>query len=170
MLPMTEDINLAASGRPPLADPGFPARAPRWFAVNTHPASEHKACMHLENQGWQTFLPKIARTLRSGRRTRTELRPLFPGYAFIRLNIGHTPWRSIDSTIGVRSLVKNGDTPAAIPAGVVEALQKMTQQNGQVVFTASLKCGDTVKFLPGPSRRWPARSSGWTARAGSLFF
>jgi transcription elongation factor/antiterminator RfaH len=150
MLPMTEDIHGTASQCPPLIVTGFAPRAPRWFAVNTHPAAEHKACLHLENQGWQTFLPRIARTLRSGRRTRTELRPLFPGYVFIHLDIGHSPWRAIDSTIGVRSLVKNGDTPAAIPAGIVEALQDMTQQNGQVVFTAHLRRGDKVKFLTGP--------------------
>ena len=40
--------------------------------------------------------------------------------------------------------------PAAIPAGVVEALQEMTQENGQVVFTANLRCGDKIKFLTGP--------------------
>lgn len=122
----------------------------RWFAVNTHPSAEQRACMHLENQRWQTFFPKIARTTRSGRRVRTELRPLFPGYIFVHMDIGREPWRAVDSTAGVRGLVKNGETPAAVPDGVVEALQDMAQLDGQVVFTASLRPGEQVRFLTGP--------------------
>jgi transcription elongation factor/antiterminator RfaH len=106
--------------------------------------------MHLENQGWQTFFPRIARSLRSGRRIRTELRPLFPGYIFVRLDIAHTPWRAIDGTVGVRKLVKHGETPAAVPRGVVEAIQAISQSNGQLVFTANLKPGDKIRFLTGP--------------------
>jgi transcription elongation factor/antiterminator RfaH len=146
---MREDIHATAShGR--AYEAAFASLGQRWFAVNTHPAAEQKACMHLENQGWQTFFPKIARTLRSGRRTKTELRPHFPGYVFIRLDLGRDQWRAVDSTIGVRRLVKNGDTPASVPSGIVEALQDMALDNGQIVFTSDLRCGDKVKFLTGP--------------------
>jgi transcriptional antiterminator RfaH len=147
---VTEDIRGAETHPQISAEPDFLAGGLRWFVVNTHPAAEQKACMHLENQGWQTFFPRIARSLRSGRRIRTELRPLFPGYVFVRFNIAYTPWRAIDSTVGVRRLVKHGETPAAVPYGVVEAIQDMTQPNGQVVFTTDLKPGDKIKFLTGP--------------------
>jgi transcription elongation factor/antiterminator RfaH len=122
----------------------------RWYAVNTHPASEQKACKHLENQGWTTFFPRIARTIRSGRRVKTELRPHFPGYVFVQLDLGWDPWRSVDSTIGVRSLVKAGDRPVAVPIGVIETLQDMTLDNGQIVFTSNLRPGGKVRFLTGP--------------------
>jgi transcription elongation factor/antiterminator RfaH len=122
----------------------------RWYAVNTHPASEQKASKHLENQGWRTFFPKIAKTIRSGRRIRSELRPHFPGYLFVQLDLGSDPWRSVDSTIGVRSLVKAGDRPVAVPDGVVEVLQDMALDSGQIVFTSTLRPGGKVKFLSGP--------------------
>jgi transcription antitermination factor NusG len=122
----------------------------RWFAVNTHPASEYTACRHLEYQGLQTFLPQVLRTIRSGRRIKTELRPHFPGYVFVRLNLDSDPWRSVDNTRGVRGLVKAGEKPVALPVGVVEALQEMTLENGQISFSSVLRTGTNVKFLAGP--------------------
>lgn len=118
--------------------------------MNTHPSSELKACRHLENQGWTSFCPRIAKTIRSGRRIRTELRPFFPGYVFVMLDLGSDRWRSVDSTFGVRSIVKSGDRPAPVPAGIVEMLQAMTEDTGQIVFSSRLRPGDKVRFLTGP--------------------
>lgn len=140
----------AAISHQDIAQPAIARHGGRWFAVNTHPAAERKACRQLENQGWQSFFPRIARTIRSGRRTRTEERPLFPGYVFVLLDMARDPWRSVDSTLGVRSLVKTGDVPAPLPEGVVEALQGMTQENGLVAFSSRLRPGDQVRFMTGP--------------------
>lgn len=106
--------------------------------------------MHLQNQGWRTFFPKIAKTLRANRRLRTVLRPHFPGYVFVNLDIGRDPWRSVESTYGVRGLVKFGGMPAPVPGGVIETLQSMSLDDGQIVFTSNLRPGDRVKFLTGP--------------------
>ena len=143
-------VSKNATHAPALFEDFANATRQRWYAVNTHPASEDRACRHLGNQGWKTFFPKIAKTIRSGRRIRTELRPHFPGYVFVSLDLGRDPWRSVDSTFGVRSLVKLGDRPAAVPFGVVEALQEMALETGQIVFTSALRPGGKVKFLTGP--------------------
>lgn len=132
-------------GRPLLA-----STALRWFAVNTQPSAELKACMHLRNQGWQVFNPLLARSVRSARRSRNVLRPLFPGYIFVNLDTGVHQWRSVDGTIGVRCLVKAGDMPLPVPKGIVETLQSMTLENGQFVFKSTLRPGDKVRFLTGP--------------------
>lgn len=121
-----------------------------WYAVNTHPLAESRACINLERQGWDTFCPRTLRTIRSGRRSRTELRPFFPGYIFVSLDPRRDAWRSVDSTFGVRTLVRNGDTPSLLPYGIVEGLMQMTAADGRIVFTASMKPGDKVKFLSGP--------------------
>jgi transcriptional antiterminator RfaH len=122
----------------------------RWFAVNTQPSSETRACVNLERQGWQTFCPRTYRTIRSGRRVKTELRPFFPGYVFVSLDLRVDGWRSVGSTFGVRAIVRNGDQPTAVPEGIVEGLMAMTQEDGRIVFTADMQPGDKVKFLSGP--------------------
>jgi len=90
------------------------------------------------------------KTIRSARRVKTELRPLFPGYAFVSLDITREPWRSVDGTFGVRQLVRSGDLPAALPESVMASLMSLTDGQGRVDFTSCLAVGDKVRFLAGP--------------------
>jgi transcription elongation factor/antiterminator RfaH len=122
----------------------------RWFAVNTHPAAEAKANDNLMRQGWATFYPRTLKTIRHSRRIRTELRPFFPGYVFVALDPLRDAWRVVDSTYGVRHLVRQGDRPSPVPPGIVEGLQAMMGDDGRIVFTSALNAGDKVRFLAGP--------------------
>lgn len=122
----------------------------RWFAVNTLPSAEPRARINLERQGWQCFCPMVSRTIRSGRRLTTRLRPLFPGYLFVSLDPRHSRWRSVDSTFGVRSIVKSGEHPAPLPPGCIEALIDISDADGRVTFASALTRGEDVKFLSGP--------------------
>lgn len=88
--------------------------------------------------------------MRSGRRTYTGVAPLFPSYIFVQLNSGPAPWRAIESTYGVRAIVKAGGSPAPIPSGVVDALIAMSDENGLFSFRAQLKPGDAVRLMAGP--------------------
>lgn len=122
----------------------------RWFAVNTQPAAEAKATANLMRQGWATFYPRTLKTIRHSRRIRTELRPFFPGYVFVALDPLRDAWRAVDSTYGVRQLVRQGETPSPLPQGIVEGLQAMMAEDGRIVFTSALTAGDKVRFLAGP--------------------
>ena len=122
----------------------------RWFAVNTLPGNEDRARINLDRQGWPCFCPQVSKTTRSGRRLMTRLRPLFPGYIFISLDPRHARWRSVDSTFGVRAIVKSGDTPAPLPVGWIEALQEITGSDGRVNFAPTLRPGENVTFMSGP--------------------
>lgn len=122
----------------------------RWYAVNTHPNSETRAVTNLERQGWHCFCPNIARSSRYGRRVTTRMKPLFPGYVFIHLDTATSRWRAIDSSSGVRGIVKVGEQPAPLPEGIVEALIAMTDSGGKVTFASTLEEGDSVRFVAGP--------------------
>jgi transcriptional antiterminator RfaH len=122
----------------------------KWYAVNTLPNSEQRARVNLERQGWHCFCPWVSKTTKSGRRMTTSLRALFPGYIFVTMNPAQSRWRSVDGTYGVRAIVKAGDLPAPLPAGVVETLIAMTDEAGKVSFASSLNPGQDVHFLSGP--------------------
>lgn len=130
----------------PLSGP----RQSRWYAVSTPVAAEPRACANLIRQGFLPFCPQVARTIRSGRRVRTELRPLFPGYVFVSLDLKRDAWRSVNGTFGVRQLVHLGGQPSPLPRGVVETLQEMSRALGRVDFSARLAVGEKVRFLGGP--------------------
>lgn len=93
-----------------------------WFVVNSQPSREHIAHAHLERQGFCVYLPKVKKIIRHARRIRETARPLFPGYVFVRRN-EDLRWRSILGTIGVRSVVRCGETPSTISGDFIGALQ-----------------------------------------------
>ncbi len=93
----------------------------RWYAVAVKPGQELGAARHLERQGFQTFTPSIVKTVRHARRRMERRVALFPGYLFVRFDIGQCAWRSINGTLGVRSLVMAGERPLPAPRGLVES-------------------------------------------------
>jgi transcription antitermination factor NusG len=85
------------------------------------PQAERRAHQHLQEQGYQTYLP-----LRTVRRRDRVLRtlfhpvevPLFTGYLFTRFDALRDPWRPILSTLGVFALIRR---PDGMPNPVAEA-------------------------------------------------
>jgi len=89
--------------------------------IASHPQAERRAHQHLQEQGYQTYLP-----LRTVRRRDRVLRtlfhpvdvPLFTGYLFTRFDALRDPWRPILSTLGVFALIRR---PDGMPNPVAEA-------------------------------------------------
>lgn len=125
-------------------------RGRRWFVVQTRPRKEVQAGINLENQGFQSFLPRISRTTRHARRSRTVLAPLFPRYLFVSLDLGREQWRSVNGTFGVSRLVSHGAWPTPVPHGLVEELIVLTEEVGAIDLRNALTPGDRVRFLSGP--------------------
>ena len=94
----------------------------QWFVVYTQPRAESRALQHLENQGFECFLPKFERLRRHARRTEVVLAPLFPRYLFTAFDRATTRWRSINGSRGVVALLTNDADPIPIRCKIVEAL------------------------------------------------
>ncbi len=99
----------------------------RWYLLQCKPRQAFRAQEHLRNQGYETFLPTLAReVLRRGKPARlTE--PLFPHYLFIRLSHVADSWAPIRSTRGVSRLVTFGDLPLPVADVIVFSLQLREQ-------------------------------------------
>jgi transcriptional antiterminator RfaH len=123
-----------------------------WYVARSHVHAESKALANLMRQGYEAYLPLCRRWVTHARRREVAQRPLFPGYLFVRFDIGHTRWRSIMSTIGVARLICHGDLPARVVDGVVEAI-KTAEEDGLFDYThavSQLKPGDKVRVASGP--------------------
>src|SRR6185312_3505160 len=99
-----------------------PALGGAWLVVNTQPNREFLAADNLMTQGYHVYAPVIRKQTRHARRVREVLRPLFPGYLFVRRCAAEMRWRPILSTMGVRSVVRHGDEPSQLPEAVIAAL------------------------------------------------
>lgn len=119
----------------------------RWYAAYTQAQAELRAAGHLRRQGFDSYLPLCRRIQRHARREEAVLRPLFPRYVFVALNLDTDRWRSVNGTIGVSRLVCHGERPAALPDGVVEDLRISEIDEGVVPLSL------LVLFDPGARLR-----------------
>lgn len=104
----------------------------RWYVVYTQANNERRAQLNLLRQGFDAYLPLLKKVRQHARRSETVLRPLFPRYLFVRLDLSKERWRSILSTYGVSQLVCNAAVPAPVPDGIVEAIQELGDGIGTV--------------------------------------
>lgn len=127
-----------------------PAEGERWFAAMTRPQREGVAVDNLRRQGFHTFSPLEKVVRRHARKTIATTAPVFRGYVFVRMDPMRARWRSINGTLGVRSVVANGDTPLAIRPGVIETLVASTNAEGILEFIDPLQPGMVVRLRAGP--------------------
>ncbi len=123
-----------------------------WFAVYTRPRAEATALEHLQRQSYEVYLPRHLKRRRHSRRTEFVLAPLFPRYLFVAFDKLHQRWRPILSTVGVCDLVRQGERPADVPAGLIEELRASERQGSfdHDVEIRKIRLGDPVRVTAGP--------------------
>jgi transcriptional antiterminator RfaH len=129
---------------------GAAIESARWYAVNTQPRAEHKACFHLQRQGFHTYLPRYLKCRRHARRVDTVAAPFFPRYLFVAIDMAAQRWRSINSTVGVSHIVCTGDNPARVPDEIIAQLKQTEDERGFIeVRKPRFSRGDKVTVLDG---------------------
>jgi transcriptional antiterminator RfaH len=123
----------------------------RWYAVQSQPNAETKAAGHLVRQGFGIYLPRYMKRRRHARKVDMIAAPLFPRYLFVAIDMETQRWRSIFSTIGVSSLVCNGEIPAAVPDQVIATLKEREDEAGfvRLDLPSPFKPGDKITVLDG---------------------
>ena len=121
----------------------------RWYAVKCSSHRESVASSHLQNQNFPVFLPLRQVTRRHARKFELVLRPFFPGYLFVSLDLKRDRWRSINGTYGVAHLVMQGDWPAPAPVGIVESLHEKCNERGVLRQFADIEPGQSVRIIEG---------------------
>lgn len=134
-----------------------------WCVALSRPNSEHRAQLHLERQGFVTYVPRFNERVAIGGKKVLRPRPLFPRYLFIQQLLGR--WRSITGTIGVAQLLCVDDKPMTMPDAEIEKL-KAREHNGFVVLDAEpkFKPGQSVRIANGELAGMLGLYSGMSAR------
>src|SRR5262245_26918708 len=89
-----------------------------WCAARLQPNREALALHCLGLAGYETYFPRLRdRRIRHGRKV--ELRPaLFPGYAFVLIQL---QWHAARWAPGTLGLIMDGVGPAHVPDNVIAA-------------------------------------------------
>ena len=92
----------------------------------------------------------LLRRVRHARRFRDVLRPLFPGYIFVKVDPARQRWRPILSTIGVRSLVRFGDKLGLMDGAFISNLKARECDGAVSRPERDYTIGQDVRLAGGP--------------------
>ena len=121
-----------------------------WYVAQLKPNGFERAVANLKRQNFETFMPLRRKTVRHARQMRDVLRPVFPGYLFIRFGAARSDWRKINSTFGVSQLISfEKAVPSVVPDALMAGLQARCDKAQVLQPLADLKAGERVKVLSG---------------------
>lgn len=122
----------------------------KWFVVYTQPLKETVARQHLEEQGYDVYLPMFKKTRRHARRIDEVLQPLFPRYLFVALDLKLDAWRAVNGTRGVAYLLLNDGNPLGISTSIIEEL-KILENDGVVPIecVSTFTKGESLRVVDG---------------------
>ena len=118
-----------------------------WYLVHFKLNSHYLAIRNLNRQGFETFLPMEKITNRKTYRFSSQLKPLFSGYMFIKMNPELEPWHKINSTIGVSRLFTFNGKPKSLPAQFMSGLILKCDERGILLPSKNLNKGDKVEII-----------------------
>ena len=119
-----------------------------WCAARLQPHRESLALHCLGLAGYEAYYPRLRdKRIRHGRRV--ELRPpLFPGYAFVLIQL---QWHAARWAPGTLGLIMDGVGPAHVPDSVIQEIRD--REVGGLIELApppALRRGARVRILRGP--------------------
>ena len=121
-----------------------------WYVAQLKPNGFHKAQLNLHQQGFECFMPMRKVTIKHARKFSNDLRPVFPGYIFIRFALTQGNWRKINSTLGVNKLIsfKEG-LPTRIPEALIAGLQDRCDKKNILKPINDWQSGETARVVSG---------------------
>jgi transcriptional antiterminator RfaH len=134
---------------------------PFWCAARLMTRREALALHCLGLAGYATYCPRL-RTQRISHGRRIEVRPLlFPGYAFVWIEL---QWHAARWAPGTCGLIMNGNGPARVPDHVIAEIRGR-ERDGLVELPKprGLQRGDKVRITYGPFTEHLALYEGQTA-------
>ncbi len=122
----------------------------KWYAVRTRSRHEQVASDLLFKKSFTVFYPKISVWSKRKDRKLRILRPLFPGYIFIRFELDNDLWLAVKKTHGVVDLVTLAKDPEPIPDEQIFSVQSIVDSG--ITFKSGLfiNKGDKVMVTNGP--------------------
>lgn len=116
----------------------------KWYAIQTKPQQEKKACFNLNSYGVETFFPQVRKKYKNNRYLMEYyLEPLFSRYIFAKFNYPGV-FNKIKYTRGVQKIVGMGPTPCAIEEDVIDIIKQNCSDEGVIQTDTQFKPGDRV--------------------------
>src|SRR5438477_8446283 len=125
---------------------------PFWFCLKAQPKREHLAATALRRQFHiECLSPRLRFRKLTQRGPVWFVEAMFPGYLFAKF-VYSTQHRAVESSHGVRGILRFGERLATLPEDIVIALQSKAGAEEVVTVDSSPKIGQPVRLIEGPFR------------------
>jgi transcriptional antiterminator RfaH len=123
---------------------------PVWFCLKAEPKREHLAARALRRRfGIECSSPRLRFRKLTRRGLVWFVEAMFPGYLFAKF-VYSTQHRAVESSHGVRGILRFGERLATLPDDTIIALQSEAGTEEVVTVDSSLKIGQPVQLIEGP--------------------
>jgi transcription antitermination factor NusG len=125
------------------------AAAAQWFAVQTRYRFEKKVAVQLTHKSCEVYLPLVTEHHRWSDRQKVLTTPLFPGYAFVRIDRSRDARQMVLKTAGLIGFVSFGGVVAPVPAKQIEDLKLLLREKEDFSLHAFVQAGQHVRIRGG---------------------
>lgn len=123
---------------------------PVWFCMRAEPKREHLAATALRRRfGIECLSPRLRFRKLTQRGPVWFVEAMFPGYLFAKF-VYSSQHRAVESSHGIRGIVRFGDRLATLPEHIVMAIQSKAGAEEVVTVDPSVKIGQPVHIVDGP--------------------
>src|SRR5438477_12299106 len=122
----------------------------QWYAICVRTGFERVVAFHLEQKGYEQYLPMYTKTRSSLDSVQVVEDFLFPGYVFARCGV--LDQLSFLLIPGVISIVRFGDLSGAVPAEELDALKDVAKSGLKYKPSTFITVGQLVSVECGPVR------------------
>ena len=122
-----------------------------WCVVYTNVNKETIAEKNLIGQNFITYMPKYKKIISHARKISTVIKPLFPRYLFVNVDLVAQRWPIINSTYGVNVIISMEGKPVIISEDIINKIKlcEKPDENINVVPYSFMTKGDEVNILEG---------------------
>lgn len=121
-----------------------------WIVARNKPNQDKTARINLERQTFEYFQPTFKTISKTQNEFKEIIRPVFPGYTFIALNIERRNWHKINNTRGISNIISFGNKIPFIRCEIIDKLRDRFSQNNISKIYDPLKIGMSVEIKNGP--------------------
>ncbi|MDX1664741.1 MAG: transcription termination/antitermination NusG family protein [Candidatus Promineifilaceae bacterium] len=123
---------------------------PEWYVLRTKPHKERSVYQLLKSRDFDVYFPSIEVEPVNPRAAR--VRPFFPGYMFVRLDLDEQGENVLRWMPGTNGLVRFGGEPATVPESLIGELKKRLKQLAEAPPPREdlPQKGDRVRIISGP--------------------
>ena len=121
-----------------------------WILAKNKPNQNKIALMNLERQNFDFFQPTFKVISRRQNKFKEIIKPVFPGYIFIAINLEENNWHKINNTRGISSIIVFGNEIPLIRCELIEELKYRFSLNNTQKAADLFEVGMNAEITNGP--------------------